>query len=430
VRSRYPHLHRRGDIFYFFWRTDEGKRIEESLRTRDAETANEKYKQRMNEIGSGRSPNDLGGWTLEQASKLWLERRQLQIARGSYRSEQSIVRNLLRVFGPASRLRLLADIAQFRNYQHHRLKESVLPKTVNNELQVLMGILRLAHLAQRVCDYKPLRTRKSDEPRALTTEESKRLLQVAAGSRPTSVAPFAAVLAWSAGVRSGEIKQLRLGVIHHDVPRPFLVVRRATTKSDAGARRVALDRIAVWAIRKLLDRAALIGSVNPEDHLLPTDRARHTRASDPLHGEYGFDPGHAQSSWEWEWKAFKRAAEINCRFHDLRHSYISRAAEAGVPIAVVQAQVGHMSTEMVKWYTHISEGAQYKAAIQIEAQNPEFAQVVIGTPRTQILPQAVTRGGSPTVLRTTEARLRCRVSARDGSARGSPAQILQTGRRR
>jgi hypothetical protein len=30
-------LHRRGKIFYFFWRNDQGKRVEESLRTENRE---------------------------------------------------------------------------------------------------------------------------------------------------------------------------------------------------------------------------------------------------------------------------------------------------------------------------------------------------------------------------------------------------------
>ena len=193
---------------------------------------------------------------------------------------------------------------------------------------------------------------------------------------------MAAVLAFSTGMRSGEIKGIRLGDLHHESTHPSLYVRRATSKTDAGARRVALDRMAVWSVCKLVARARLLGSRSPEDYLLPTDRARHTRSSDPLHkGATGYDPGHPQTSWEKEWQKFRSAVAIDHRrFHDLRHSYVSRAAESGVPIAVVQAQVGHLSSQMVRRYTHISEQSQFKAACQMENQNPELLDC-LGLPR-------------------------------------------------
>lgn len=50
---------------------------------------------------------------------------------------------------------------------------------------------------------------KSDLPDALTQEEATRLLTTAAKSCPNAVAPYAAVLAFSTGMRSGEIKGIR-----------------------------------------------------------------------------------------------------------------------------------------------------------------------------------------------------------------------------
>jgi hypothetical protein len=41
-------------------------------------------------------------------------------------------------------------------------------------------------------------------------------------------------------------------------------------------------------------------------------------------------------------------------------------------MAVLEAQVGHMSTQMVRWYTHVSSRAQHEAARRIEAANPEL----------------------------------------------------------
>jgi integrase len=382
VTRRYPFLHLRGEVYYFFWSDNQGKRREESLRTKDAETAATRYAQRQREIGAGRMPTKMGDWPLERAVTTWIEHRRLRVSRGTLKAEITIARNLVREFGGQATLRSLADMPHVRSYQDARLKAGISAKTVNNEIQEFAGILKLAEMWQRIGQsYRPLRVRKSDLPDALTREESARLLTLAAEYDPISVAPNAAVLAFSTGLRIGEIKGLRLADLHHDERQPFLYVRRATTKTDSGARRVALDRIAVWAVQRLLARARLLGCMSPEHYLLPTDRARHTRLTDPLHGPAGFDPSHPQSSWESEWKRFRIAAGIgHRRFHDLRHTYVTRAAEAGVPIAVLQAQVGHLSVAMIERYTHICQQAQYQAARRIENDNPALL-ACLGLPR-------------------------------------------------
>jgi integrase len=396
VAKRYAFLHQRGHVYYFFWRDRAGKRFEESLRTTDLQIAMERYRKRTNEIEAGCLPNDLSGWTLQQASDDWLEQRRFQVSKGSYNSEQTIIRHLLRVFGASSPLRLLADISRLRNYQYQRGKKGISAKTVNNEVQVLRGILQRAQLWQRIeREYKPLRVKKSDIPAALTPEEAVRLVKVAAKSPATGVAPFAAVLALSTGLRSGEIKHLKRGDLHHREKFPFIAVRRATTKTDAGSRRVAIDSLGIWAAEKLLARGSLIGSVQPEDYLMPTDLARHTRQTDPLHGRHGFDPQYCQSSWQGEWNNFRKAAGIgHRRFHDLRHSYISRAAEAGVPISVLQAQVGHMDAQMVAWYTHVSARAQYRAACRMEAASPELMEAMGFDARDSVFPENGGAGAS------------------------------------
>lgn len=44
-------------------------------------------------------------------------------------------------------------------------------------------------------------------------------------------------------------------------------------------------------------------------------------------------------------------------FHSLRHTFVSLAANAGVPLAVVQSIVGHASVDMTRHYFHESEAA-------------------------------------------------------------------------
>ncbi len=47
----------------------------------------------------------------------------------------------------------------------------------------------------------------------------------------------------------------------------------------------------------------------------------------------------------------------DCSFHSLRHTFVTRAMEAGISPAIVQALVGHASAAMTERYTHISDEA-------------------------------------------------------------------------
>jgi len=379
MRRRSDGLYRRSGRTHFFfkYKTAEGGWVEQATGTQDYNEARRVRSKFLSELQQGMLPNDRAKWTLAEAVEQWLSERQPRLSNGSFASEKTVTKSLLRVLGEQTRLDKLADIERVRAYENCRLREGISAKTVNNETIVLGGILRGAKLWHRVePDYKRLYVKESDIGTAFAQEEGQRLLQVASASGEDSVAPFAAVLSYATGMRSGEIKRLKLESININSERPQLQVKRATTKTNRGCRFVALDKMAIWALGKLLSRAQRLGSTHPEHCLLPTRLDRHTRATDPLRGVHvdsGWDVTHNQTSWEKEWRSFRKLARIEKRrFHDLRHSYITRAAEAGVPILVVQAQVGHMSAAMVDHYCHISHTAVHRAAELMERQNPEL----------------------------------------------------------
>jgi integrase len=328
----------------------------------------------LRQLKDGTLPNERSLWTLEQTTRQHLADRELRISRGSYLSEVTICKTLKRILGDNTRMDKLADRQVIRRYETTRLREDISPKTINNEVLVLAAMLREAKLWVKLRDdYKKLHVRRSDVPDALSAEEAKRLLAYASTAQEDAVAPYAAVLAYSTGMRSREIKYLTLGSIHLDTPTPYIQVKRSSTKTDAGARKVALDQIAIWALRKLLDRGKRKGSIQPTHYLLPTRLDRHTRASDPLKGGTGWDPTHPQTSWDVEWDDLRKKTGLtHRRFHDLRHSYVTRAAEANVPVLVIQQQVGHLSRQMTEHYCHVSHAALHQAAQQIQANSSEL----------------------------------------------------------
>ena len=59
------------------------------------------------------------------------------------------------------------------------------------------------------------------------------------------------------------------------------------------------------------------------------------------------------------------------RFHDLRHTFRTLGAEAGVPLEVMMAQLGHMDRETSLEYVHIQQRALDRAKQMIEAEQSE-----------------------------------------------------------
>ncbi|MBZ5721959.1 MAG: hypothetical protein LAO03_16425 [Acidobacteriia bacterium] len=235
-------LYARRGYWYFKFKTPDGVWREQATRTQNYADARKIRSDFLADLEQGKLPNERARWTLRQAIEQRLVDRKYRLATGSFASEAAIARTLLRVLGADVRLHRLADIENIRHYETVRLAQGISPKTVNNEIVVLAGVLREAKLWRRVEeDYKRLAVRKSDIPDALTREEAYRLIQLARVAGEDAVAPLAAVLAYATGMRSCEIKQLQIGAIHLEPGHPQIQVKRETTKTNKGARFVALD---------------------------------------------------------------------------------------------------------------------------------------------------------------------------------------------
>ena len=76
------------------------------------------------------------------------------------------------------------------------------------------------------------------------------------------------------------------------------------------------------------------------------------------------DPTTPIGSWKTAWTTARRKASVTARFHDLRHTAVSRLLERGVPLSVVASIMGWSAstmTEMAKRYAHFTLDAQRKA---------------------------------------------------------------------
>ncbi|MGA9640137.1 MAG: tyrosine-type recombinase/integrase, partial [Terriglobales bacterium] len=210
-----------------------------------------------------------------------------------------------------------------------------------------------------------LKMRAEVQARALTAEEALFLVAVAEERPRWNIVGWCAALVLNTGLRGGELKQLTLGAIEENPP--ALWVRRGTTKTDAGARRVPLNAMAWAALEQLRARAQRLGASEPLHYLLPENMGRHTALKDPLCGRTGYDPTRPQKSLRAAWEHVCAAAgkrwksEHHCdpftdlRFHDLRHTFVTQCGQAGVPIERVMACVGHVSPVMTRYYMHLND---------------------------------------------------------------------------
>ncbi|MBI3698617.1 MAG: tyrosine-type recombinase/integrase [Acidobacteria bacterium] len=58
------------------------------------------------------------------------------------------------------------------------------------------------------------------------------------------------------------------------------------------------------------------------------------------------------------WEAVRTRANVACRLHDPRHSFCAKLGEAGVPESTMLDIMGHVSTAMLRRYSHIRDRAR------------------------------------------------------------------------
>lgn len=133
-----------------------------------------------------------------------------------------------------------------------------------------------------------------------------------------------------------------------------LSVRRS--KTPAGWRDPSLNDSCLEALRELHGRADALGFAEP-DHFLFLWHGRDKK----------LNPTRPMTSWRSAWRSLRKAAGLeHVRFHDGRHTALTRLAEKGVPDWVIRAQFGHVSPAMMAVYSHVRRKALDEAAQALE----------------------------------------------------------------
>jgi len=260
---------------------------------------------------------------------------------------------LARVEGVVGNL-LLSDLTEDRvhDYMRQRLADGVSGRTINMELGELSRAAgqKWSLLWPKV---RKLEERK-DVGRALSPEEQTRLLAGLAERDATLQALIPLLLL--TGMRAGEARSLTWAQVNlqaHEIR-----VGRAKTSSGTG-RTIPINKDLAPILKThrswFQER---FGNPKPEQHLFPWGKP--TPA----------DPARHITDITSSWDELRKQTGVQCRLHDLRHSFATQLAENDVPESTMLALMGHMSRAMLERYSHIRIAAKRHALAGVSLHRP------------------------------------------------------------
>jgi integrase len=326
-----------------------GRIVHESSRSQSRTVAREAEKQRRRQLE--KSWNQITPRVLPPAfakgAAEWLKGREGRVAANTLSMARVALKHVLPVFGS----KLLCDIApkDLQAYQQNRLREGAQGRTVNIEVQTLRQIMKAAKCWQHLeGEVHSLRERR-DVGRALSPDEESRLLAECA--KTDSACYTATVLALNTTMRKDEIRKLRWSQV--DLFQGVLTVGKSKTDAGTG-RMIPLNPSAVKA---LADWGSEFPDRQPEHCVFPWCESRQVEPLRPTKG------------WRTAWRNACKRAGLKVRFHDLRHTAITKLAESQASEQTIMAIAGHLSRTMLEHYSHIRMAAK-RAALDSIATPP------------------------------------------------------------
>lgn len=241
-----------------------------------------------------------------------------------------------------------------KRYQADRLNQKAGPKTINDEVQLLLrlcgeqGVLIRATLRRDKALKLPL---PPSPGRPYSAEEKARMPEEAQKLR-TPQMRAALALDLNTGLRDKELREIRweqIDLIH----KKSLTVGKS--KTDAGTGRViplnetamaALVTHAAWYTRRF-------GECRPEWYVFAFGT--------PLPK----DPTRPITSFKTAWSKVRKNSGVKGRWHDNRHTLVTELSESGAGDEVIMSIAGHVSRAMLSRYSHVRMEAKRRALDEI-----------------------------------------------------------------
>lgn len=310
-------------------------------------------------------------------AKEWLKTNEAHWSASNRRIEGYNVDHLLPHFGRM----LLTDITadDIARYQAARKATEASGRTINMEVGTLRSILRRHRLwANLQPDVRMHKTRE-DVGRALGADEQHRLLTACRKSRSRSLYP-AVLLSLHTGLRNGELRQLCWHQL--DLMERTLTVGRSKTRGGEG-RVIPLSRLSSECMQEWRSR---FPDAEPSHCVFPSERYGLDGANGLKDGKavpYEIRPSVPIGSWKVAWTAARETARVDCRWHDLRHTFVSTLAEGQASDTTIMDLAGHVSRRMMKRYSHTGNAAKRAAVSAFDRPACGTAEERVGTPTGQ-----------------------------------------------
>lgn len=382
-RAKLPRgLHWKSDspFIWFTWRDDRGKQHRQSTQTNDPAKAFafrqqflEKLKQDLAHTKSATS--EMAKWPLKRVAEEYFNWKSANSSDSTVARERRIFKPVERFFASDFRVNAVT-LVHIRRYQQERrqhvsrtMRQPVTGRTVNYEMFLLRCIMTYAGCwnEELSAGYQPLREIKQRAGKVATKDQITTLIVTASANEYWQVAMYCAAVAIGTGCRGGEIRKLQLKDVDLNEGKLRIVREIAKNRKEREPRLMALGN---WGLRNLLVRAQALGATEPQHYLLPL---RVSHSNSPKDPSRRFDVNQPMTGWVKSWrKLMEKCGMKGFRFHDLRHTFRTLGAEAGVPLEVMMAQLGHMDRETSLEYVHIQNRALERAKQLIESEQTEM----------------------------------------------------------
>ncbi|PWU08140.1 MAG: hypothetical protein C5B51_08285 [Terriglobia bacterium] len=244
-----------------------------------------------------------------------------------------------------------------KRYQASRLEQKAGPKTINDEVLLLLRLLgdQGDLIRAKMRREKSLKLALPPSPgRAFAAEEKSRMLAAAGKLRSKNIYP-ALVLDLNCGLRDKELRHLRWQQIDL-IDKKTLTVGKS--KTEAGTGRViplndtvlaALRAHAAWFVKRF-------GECKPEWYVFPAGKGQPN------------DPTRPVTTLRTAWTKVRDNAKVVGRWHDNRHTLVTELAESGAGEEVIMSIAGHVSRTMLSRYSHVRMEAKRRALDEIAAR--------------------------------------------------------------
>ena len=307
------------------------------------------------------------------------------------------------------------DVRDIARYQKTRLAENASPRTVNIEVAMLRQIMRKGGTWERIRQDVVMLKEREDVGRALTPEEESLLLHECGRSRSRILLPFV-TLALETGARFNTVRTLQWSNI--DFANRCLKFGKDKTSAGTG-RTVPLNQRAVETLKFWAQR---FPNRQPEHYVFPLEKCRGTGTEETFGFTgavlYDTNPSEPIGDVKEAWESAKKRTRHHCptcqngclaenpaplngyvcerckwetdalpiglakvRFHDLRHTAVSRMIAARIPLPIIAKIVGWSAGTMAKMaarYGHFGM-EELRGAVEtittpkIESGSPQFS---------------------------------------------------------